>query len=307
MDVPDPIGAPLAGEVRSGGARCAPATCCNRRPPCVQVAGRWCPTPGYPLRALRTPDRTLTRRAVRSSPSFVRSSVWARFHFGNASRSLCLPARVISITLVLRSSPSDSTTSPLRVRGFKFLAKPLRSIPSMLARSVNVLGPFCARTARMLNWAARKPTGRRKSSKCRLTSRDVLRTWKFRQPRVSSSRTAMALNQNDRECFLRKPSAFAARDNLRRSWASYGHRHVSPAQPDGTPAWSAASGIVAGSATGRARGKAPCLRPQPGPPRTHSRRHTRRRVTARRAQMRRHAEVSAQRMSDVGATQGGCW
>jgi hypothetical protein len=153
----------------------------------------------YPLRALRTPDRSSTRRAARSSPSFVRSSVWARFHFGNASRSLRLPARVISITLVLRSSPSDSTTRPLRVRSFKFLANPLRSIPSMLAKLVNKLGPFCARTARMLNWAALKPTGRRKASKCRLTSRDVLRTWKFRQPRVSSNRTVMTLNQNDRE------------------------------------------------------------------------------------------------------------
>ena len=231
----DPSGRRWQGEVRSGEARCAPATCCNRRAPAFKLPAWWCPTPRYPLRALRTPDRTLTRRAARSSPSFVRSSVWARFHFGNASRSLRLPARVISITLVLRSSPSDSTTRPLRVRGFKFLANPLRSIPSMLARSVNALGPFCARTARMLNWAARKPTGRRKSSKCRLTSRDVLRTWKFRQPRVSSSRTVMPLNQNDRECFLRKPSAFAARDNLRRSWASYGHRHVSPAQPHGAP------------------------------------------------------------------------
>ena len=92
----------------------------------------------------------------------------------------------------------------------------------MLARSVNGLGPVCARTARMLNWAALKPTGRRKSSKCRLTSRDVLRTWKFKQPRVSSSRTVMALNPNDRVCFLKKPSAFAAGDNLRRSWASRG-------------------------------------------------------------------------------------
>jgi hypothetical protein len=267
LGVPDPIGAPLAGGGSLGGARCAPATCCNRRTRAFKSPARWCPTPGYPLRALRTPDRTLTRRAVRPSPSFVRSSVWARFHFGNASWRLCLPARVISITLVLRSSPSDSTTRPLRERGFKFLANPLRSIPSMLARSVNELGPFCARTARMLNWAALKPTGRRKSSKCRLTSRDVLRTWKFRQARVSSSRTVMALNQNDRECVLRKPSAFVARDNLRRSWASRSTQLAEGTmwnttgicaffQPShmGTPAWSAASGIVAGSPTGRGRG-----------------------------------------------------